>query len=171
MPESESGPWEGFAEWLLTPAGDAWCEGGCRPALASAFRHATDDLAASYGPDPAAWRWGVVHRAVFAHPLLGDLPAVGRLASRRVEVDGDDTTLLRGGNGRLGEFAALHGAAYRGVYDLAELDRSRFVVAPGQSGNLLSAHAWDMLPLWAEGRTITIPAVPDSVSGTVRLEP
>ena len=112
-----------------------------------------------------------MHQAVFAHPLLGGLPLVGALASRSVAVDGDDSTLFRGGNGRLGAFAALHGAAYRGVYDLADPERSRFVVTPGQSGNLLSAQAWDMLPLWAAGRTVTIPASPDGVSGTIRLEP
>ena len=171
VPEADSGPWGSFAGWLLTPPGGAWCNGDCKPELGRALHDASDSLAARYGADPAAWRWGAAHQAVFAHPLLGELPLVGGFASRSVAVDGDDTTLLRGGNGRLGQFSALHGAAYRGIYDLADLERSRFVVTPGQSGNLLSEHAWDMLPLWAEGRTITIPASPDSVSGTLRLEP
>ncbi len=171
VPESDTGPWEGFAEWLLSPGGAAWCSGDCKAALGRALHDATDTLAARYGGDPAAWRWGAAHQAVFAHPLLGELPVLGGLASRRVAVDGDDTTLFRGGNGTLGAFAALHGAAYRGIYDLADLERSRFVVTPGQSGNLLSPHAWDMLPLWAAGRTITIQSMPDKVTGTLRMEP
>jgi penicillin amidase len=171
VPEADAGPWNGFADWLLTGAGAAWCNGDCRPALGRALADAVADLAGRYGPDPAAWRWGAAHRAVFAHPLLGDLPVVGAWASRRVAMDGDDTTLLRGGNGILGQFDAVHGAAYRGIYDLADLDRSRFVVAPGQSGNLLSAHAWDLLPLWARGDTIAIPAAPARVTATITLAP
>ena len=42
-----------------------------RPLLAQALREAVAQLATTQGPDPAAWRWGAVHRAVFAHPLLG----------------------------------------------------------------------------------------------------
>ena len=174
VPEADSGPWSGFALSLLAANGGAqatFCGGDCRPALGRALHDASEDLARRFGPDPSAWRWGSVHQAVFAHPLLGGVAVLGALAGRSVAMDGDDTTLLRGGNGILGQFAALHGAAYRGVYDLADLERSRFVVAPGQSGNLLSAHAWDMLPLWASGHTVTIPASPDGVSATLRLLP
>ena len=176
VPEVDSGPWGGFALSLIVPeagsqAAAAFCNGDCRPVLGRALHDASEDLATRFGADPAAWRWGSVHRAVFAHPLLGEVPVLGGLASRRIAVDGDDTTLFRGGNGTLGQFASLHGAAYRGVYDLADLERSRFVVAPGQSGNLLSAHAWDMLPLWAAGHMVTIAGTPDGISATVRLVP
>jgi penicillin amidase len=45
------------------------------------------------------------------------------------------------------------------VYDLADLDRSLFMVAPGQSGNLLSRHARDFLTRWRDGgSTATSPA-------------
>ena len=171
VPEADSGPWDGFGAWLLTPEGGAWCGGDCRPVLASAFDDAIAGLATRFGPDPSAWHWGDAHRAVFAHPLLGDLPVIGGLASRRAAVPGDNSTLFRGASGALGDFASRHGAAYRGVYDLADLERSRFVTVPGQSGNIFSAHAWDLLADWARGATITIPAKPDSVAGTVRLQP
>jgi len=171
VPERDAGPWAGFAAWLLSPAGGAWCGGDCRPALGTALRDSVAGLAASYGPDPSAWRWGQAHQALFAHPLLGDLPVIGLLASRHVAVPGDDTTLFRGGNGVLGDFAALHGAAYRGDYDLAAPDRSRFIVTPGQSGNIFSPHAWDMLKYWAVGATLAIPPAPDRVEQTISLLP
>jgi penicillin amidase len=171
VPEKDSGPWDGFAAWLLGPDGGGWCGGDCKPALAKALRDSVSHLAQAYGGDPAGWRWGVAHKAVFSHPLLGDLPVVGEIASRRVTVPGDNTTLFRGGNGRLGDFEALHGAGYRGVYDLADLERSRFVVTPGQSGNIFSPHAWDMLKLWQAGATVTLPAAPDAVSATIGLSP
>jgi penicillin amidase len=53
-------------------------------------------------------------------------------------------------------YAAVHGPGMRAVYDLAAPERSRFVVATGQSGNVLSKHYDDMNPLWREGRTIEI---------------
>ncbi len=171
VPEKYAGPWGGFAVWLLTPAGGAWCGGDCHPALGRVLHDATADLAQKYGPDPSAWRWGNVHQAIFSHPLLGELPVIGHLAAREVPVPGDDTTLFRGGNGILGQFESRHGAGYRGIYDLADLDRSRFVVTPGQSGNFFSPHAWDMLKLWAAGTTVTIPPSPDTVSARISLDP
>ncbi len=171
VPQRDSGPWADFAAWLLGPDGGGWCGGDCKPALAKALRDSVAHLGQVYGGGPSGWRWGVAHKAVFAHPLLGELPVIGAIASRRVTVPGDDTTLFRGGNGSLGDFEALHGAGYRGVYDLADLERSRFVVTPGQSGNLFSSHAWDMLPLWQAGTTVSLPATPDSVSATIGLDP
>ncbi len=171
VPEKDGGPWAGFASWLLGPDGGAWCGGDCKPALGRALRDSVTKLAQTYGGDPASWRWGVAHKAVFAHPLLGDLPLIREIASRRVTVPGDDTTLFRGGSGKLGDFDARHGAGYRGVYDLADLERSRFVVTPGQSGNIFSSHAWDMLALWQAGATVSLPASPDTVSATIGLDP
>jgi len=171
VPEKDGGPWAAFAAWLLTPAGASWCSGDCRAVLGRALQDSVVQLSALYGPDPSAWRWGSAHKAVFSHPILGEIPVLGMLASRHVSVPGDDTTLFRGGNGRLGDFDATHGAGYRGIYDLADLDRSRFVVTPGQSGNILSAHAWDMLKFWQTGTTIAIPASPDRVTATIGLYP
>ena len=65
----------------------------------------------------------------------------------------------------------MHGAAYRGVYDLSDLDRSLFMMAPGQSGNLLSRHARDFLIRWRDGATITLGPSPDATTATIRLTP
>ena len=69
------------------------------------------------------------------------------------------------------QFQSVHGAEYRGVYDLADLDRSLFVVAPGQSGNLLSRHARDFLARWRDGNTITLGPNPGTTTATIRLSP
>jgi penicillin amidase len=167
----DAGPWAGFNAWVLSPEGAAWCGGDCKPVLGRALAQAVDELSHQYGADPAAWRWGEAHQAVFSHPLLGDTPLISSLAQRRVTVPGDDTTLFRGGSGALGDRASRHGAAFRGIYDLGNLDRSRFIIAPGQSGNILSPHAWDMLKLWAAGTTLPIDSSPDTVTGEIELQP
>ena len=51
-------------------------------------------------------------------------------------------------------FRQVHGAGLRAVYDLADLDASRFVIATGQSGNPLSSHWGDFLELWQQGRMV-----------------
>jgi penicillin G amidase len=82
---------------------------------------------------------------------------------------GDATTLDCGGTDEA--FEAIHGASFRGVYDLADLDRSLFMMAPGQSGNPLSRHARDFLTRWRDGAMVMLPPRPVEISGTIRLEP
>jgi penicillin amidase len=171
VPLRDAGPWAGFNAWVLSPEGQSWCGGDCAPILGRALAEAVGDLSRQYGPKPAAWRWGQAHHAVFSHPLLGDLPLLSLLAQRQVTVPGDDTTLFRGGSGALGDRDSRHGAAFRGIYDLADPDRSRFIVAPGQSGNILSPHAWDMLKPWAAGTTLPMGHAPDTITGQIDFNP
>jgi penicillin amidase len=56
--------------------------------------------------------------------------------------------------------AAAHGAGFRAIYDLADLDRSLFIAAPGQSGHRLSLHSRDLLERWRDGKYVTIPSEP-----------
>jgi penicillin amidase len=144
-----------FTAWVLTDAGASWCEGDCAPVLATALDEATRDLSGHYGSDPSRWRWGDAHQAEFAHPILGRLPVVGPWFAARVEQPGGNETLFRGGMAP-GTFDVVHGAAYRGVYDLADPNRSVFVAVPGQSGNPLSGHAQDMLGRWLRGKGVEL---------------
>ncbi len=57
-------------------------------------------------------------------------------------------------------FQHLDGAGYRAIYDLADLDRSHFMIATGQSGNPLSPHYSDLLERWRDGRYIPIAGRP-----------
>jgi len=57
------------------------------------------------------------------------------------------------------------------VYDLADLDRSRFVISPGQSGHPLSSLAWNFMQRWRDGGTVALTAAPDSVAATIHLTP
>ena len=163
--------WEDLADLLLSPAGASWCGGDCTPILAGALRDSMATVAASEGADPATWRWGHVHHAVFDNAFLQSIPVLGRLARGEVAIGGDDSTLERGGSGVSGDFIARHGASYRGVYDLADPDRSRFVVSPGQSGNWLRADAWNLMQIWAGGSTISIGQTPRRVTATISLRP
>jgi penicillin G amidase len=102
--------------------------------------------------------------------VLRNLPILGPLSTISIASPGDDTTVDRGGPA-YNQFQSMHGPEYRGVYDLADLDRSLFIIAPGQSGNLLSRHARDFLQRWRDGATITLGPKPDTTAATIRLTP
>ena len=127
-------------------------------------------LSGRFGGDPKRWRWGAAHHVVFENALLRAIPGVKWLARADAPVGGDDTTLLRAG-GALGDFDALHGGAYRGLYDLAEPDRSRFVVTPGQSGNWLAPDAWNLMRNWLDGSSMELPRQPEHVTARLSLLP
>lgn len=162
-------PESDFLASVLSPAGAHWCDGDCTPILRDSLIQAMKNLTTRFGTDPSAWRWGDAHPAVFAHPILRSLPVLGSLTTITVPSPGDDNTVDRGGPNAA--FQSVHGAAYRGVYDLADLDRSLFMITPGQSGNPLSAHARDFAIRWRDGATITLGPAAASISGTVRLNP
>jgi penicillin G amidase len=166
----DGGPLPDFLAFVLSPAGAHWCGGDCNAPLAEALKTAVDELSGRFGPDPSAWRWGTAHPAVFAHPVLRAIPVLGALTTVRIPSPGDDTTVDRGGPS-FRDFSSVHGAAYRGVYDLADLDRSLFVVTPGQSGNPLSRFSRNFMTRWRDGATITLGPQPDTVTATLRLTP
>ena len=155
---------------LLDGGAAAWCGNDCMGLLDATLVDAAADLAGRFGPDPDKWRWGDAHVVRFTHPLLGLLPFLRDWAGVVVAQGGDDTTLDRG-SPRADTFQSLHGAEYRGVYDLADLDRSLFMVAPGQSGHFLSRHFTDLAERWRDGRTLTLGPQPAQAAETVRLVP
>ncbi len=152
------------------PGGAARCGGDCGKLLSESLARSLATLRQRFGVDPADWRWGRAHPAVFAHPVLRGIPVLNRFGIERMGAPGDDTTLFRAGMAGRG-FAATHGASYRGVYDLADLDGSLFMVAPGQSGNVASRLARNFLRRWRDGQTITIGPRPASVAAEITLTP
>jgi penicillin amidase len=65
-------------------------------------------------------------------------------------------------------FDDIHGASLRAIFDLEALDRSRFVIAGGQSGNPVSGHYADFAPLWRDGQYAEMTG---AASNRLRLEP
>jgi penicillin amidase len=157
----------------------AWCDDVQTPATESCderLTRAIDEsaalLAGAYGPDPSKWRWGAAHRATLAHPVLSMIPGLKQLIDISIEQDGGDFTVHRqasGGSRDLVRFDSVHGAGYRAVYDLADLDRSRFVLATGQSGNPLSRHWGDFVRRWRDGASVTLVGGPEEATGGKKL--
>ncbi|CAA7617734.1 penicillin acylase family protein [Magnetospirillum sp. UT-4] len=153
-----------------------WCDDvatteaeSCDQQIAASLDGAVAELAARHGSGIETWRWGAVHRAIFADPVIDRLPLLAGWFRIDLATDGDDFTISRGSYDPEG-FRHLHGAGLRVVFDLADLDDSRFVTATGQSGNPLSRHFGDMAHLWAGNKGVPIGPAPEGAA-VLTLEP
>lgn len=154
-----------FAERVLRQR-PVWCDRlstpeveACAPLLRDALARAMDELSAEFGEDWRGWRWQEAHEARFTHQLLGRVAILSGLVNVTTPVGGGNDTILRAASDVTdpdAPFAAVHGAGFRGIYDLADLSRSRFIIAPGQSGNPLSIHYRDLVELWRKGGSVTL---------------
>ena len=147
--------------------GAYWCDDkrtsvieSCRTLLESSLISAIREIELRSGTtEPNDWRWGNAHRAKFDHPLFRSVPLMGTIANLWIETDGGEYTINRGGMRIVDEsepFAHLHGSGFRSVYDLADLEHSRFVIATGQSGNILSPHYRSMMWTWRDGGFVVL---------------
>lgn len=170
VPAAAAGGSADLVARALSPGGAGWCEGGCGPMLAETLQDAMAGLAAAYGPVPDDWRWGRAHRAIFSHPLLGTLPVLGRLTTSAVMQPGDDTTVYRG-SVRGDAWTSVHGAGFRGVYNLDDLDRSLFALTPGQSGNPFRRTASSLMARWRDGTSVVIGPQPAATADRIGLVP
>ena len=137
----------------------AFCDDGrtddirenCGDIIAGAYEDALVLLARLYGNKIDAWKWGEAHRAWFTHPVWSRVPVLGPALTTRTQTGGGDYTVSRGSFGGPEDdpFRHRHGAGLRVIYDLANLDNSRFVAALGPSGNILSPMSLTWQEKWA----------------------
>ena len=140
------------AEWFA-PGGPSARDDALLDALDEALTRLGDGL----GHDRSAWRWGALHTATFAGPLamIPDLATL--FTAGAVEVGGDEQTIAQAAFEPGAGFHPTVLASWRMIADLADPDAALGVHAPGQSGNPVSVHWSDQLPLWREGRHHPMP--------------
>jgi penicillin amidase len=172
-----------FTYAVMSGSLDDWCDDlttepveTCAELAGLAFDRAGVFLAARYGDDASAWRWGQAHMATFSHRLFGYLPILSDLTQLSLPVGGDRYTVNTGSyifNDDDAVFTDIHGPSMRAVFDLADLDNSRFVWAPGQSGHMFSPYYDNMLTRWRDNDMVTIPASRNliEVAHALTLEP
>lgn len=118
----------------------------------SSLRAAYADLEEMLGDDPAAWRWGDVHRSTIPHPLGFLDPS---LEPPSLPMGGSGTTVNVSGY-RLSDFLLTAGASFRTVIDVGEWDNSVVINTPGQSGNPGSKHYFDLHDKWHQGEYVPL---------------
>jgi penicillin G amidase len=159
---------------VLNNAGGAarWCDNvqtpepeDCTTALSRALTAALKELRSAHGKNMKSWRWDGPHRAIHNHRPFGDIPLLQALFNLETPTSGGIYTVNRG-HYRFGDnrpYAHVHGSGYRAVYDLADPEKSIFIISTGQSGNPYSPHYGDMDGDWAAGRYLPMITKRESV--------
>jgi penicillin amidase len=174
LPEDAARAGPEFLRRVLTDdaTGAAWCGApGCGAMLSAAIEAAVADVTPTQGADPAAWRWGAAHPARFEHALLRFVPGLGALTRIATPSAGDGETVNRAGLRAEpgGIFANVHGAGFRGVFDLADPGGAFAIIATGQSGHPMSPHWADQLARWRDGALLRVGA--EAPRGRISLVP
>jgi penicillin amidase len=162
--------------------GQEWCDDigtaareDCAGQMARALEDALDLLEARFGQPLDELRWGAAHVAQFPHPILSRMPYFDDLFGYGVATDGGDNTLNKAGASFRGAadslFEDIHGPGYRAVYDLADLNRSRFMIATGQSGNPFSPHYGNLATRWRDGIYVILDGKETAAQDRLRLIP
>jgi len=140
-------------ESILESNDARWCgSAGCAVPSAAALDRALTRLQTAYGDDVNQWAWGRAHPALSAHKPFGNVPWLARFFDVQVPTGGDTFTVNVGqywANGDKTPFANRQAASLRAVYDLADLENSRFIYQTGQSGLVFSSRYRDMRDSWA----------------------
>ncbi len=171
--------------WLGPNPSRDWCDDGrtpekesCSDILALSLADAIKDLDVRLGSDRSKWTWGTLHYAYGAHRPFSQVSPLDQLFNVTVPASGGAYTLDRGRSSFTDEsnpFRVTHGTSYRGLFDLADLNRSTYIQTTGQSGNMFSSNYRDFAQKWADTEAIAIPtderSYQDGLLGVWRLKP
>ncbi len=122
----------------------------------------------------SSWTWGKARPFRLEHPVLGEIPLLGRWAGPgRYQAAGDGYTVKQMGHGE--SHAYQQAPSERMTVDFSNLDTSTMNIVTGQSGQIFSPHYLDQWQAWAEGRSFLFPFSTEAVDRAsrhkLRLEP
>ena len=161
----DKGPFDATTLISLIKDHPSWCDApgkpdpDCRLTLARALDEGLAQLVKRDGADTSKWAWGNEHVALLRHKVYSHIPLLDRISDLSLPSSGDYYTLDRGGGFDVPKdmpFARTHAAGFRGLYDLADPDKSRFMITTGQSGHIFSPHYRDLIPLWIDVKSIPL---------------
>jgi penicillin amidase len=146
------GQWVTVLLRMLADPDSRWLPAGHyrHAALIRCLSETARELRRLLGGDIGQWQWGRLQRIRFDHamsskPILDEVFGQGP-----VSVGGDSDTVYQtatSSDRREGNIAS----SYRQVVDLGNLDASRAMLVPGQSGNLGSKHYGNLIQPWLDG--------------------
>jgi len=169
---TEKGPFAATTLVSLMRDHPSWCDSpaagdpDCRKALGRALDDGLALLVKRDGAEMNRWTWGAEHQALLRHQVYSHVPLFDRLTDLSLPSSGGFYTLDRGGgSGAPPElpFARTIGGGFRGLYDLSDPRKSRFMIATGESGHIFSSHYGDLTPLWNDVRSITLSGSEDEL--------
>ncbi|RFB17905.1 penicillin acylase family protein [Bacillus sp. HNG] len=126
--------------------------GGIEQVTVKSFKRAVDFAIEKQGDQPSKWSWGDFHQVPFKHPLSAISPLNYLFNNNEaIPMGGSGVTVAAASFDRYSG-AITHGAAWRSVIDLANMEESYNVVGPGQSGHVLSTFYHNQITDWTTGK-------------------
>ncbi len=150
----------------------------CDALLSASLEVALTDLEKRYGSQMSQWRWGQAHMALAEHRPFGKVAPLAKLFDIYVPSAGDAFTINAGRPSFRNEvepFTNRHAAGLRALYDLSDLENSKFIHSTGQSGNLLSPLYSNFTQRWSKVAYLPMQTKRENVEtgslGTLKLLP
>jgi penicillin G amidase len=156
---------------LLCDSPEGWFDRGWSTEIADAAVSAMQKLSAENARRKiGSYAWGLVRPLTLVHPT-GDQKPLDRVFNRGpFAFGGDASTIPQASVDYSDPLSNPVGIPnLRMVIDVGNWEASRYVLAGGQSGNPLSPHYDDMLPLWEKGAGVAIGFFPETVRARARL--
>jgi penicillin amidase len=153
----------------LTEQPEGWFERGWQEVILDALASVVQRLRRENGMTPAGWAWGTVRQLTLQHPI-GRIAALAPVFNRGPYPYGGDGNTISQASASNRRFGANPGAiaSLRAVIDVGDWEAARFSMPGGQSGNPLSPHYDDLLPLWLKGDGVPIAWSPEAVRAATR---
>ena len=166
--------------------GNLWCSGAqphaglprCAEVMSASLDGALADLRTRYGNDMQAWKWGIAHEALSEHRPFSKVPSLAKYFDIRLPSSGDTYTVNVGLHNLRDEAAPFtnhHAASLRALYDLSNLENSRFIHSTGQSGNVFSPLYANYAQRWRDVAYLPMRTaraeVEKGMLGTLSLQP
>src|SRR5690625_545171 len=131
-----------------------WIEdaGGIEEVVHQSLSHTVDKLEENFGEALTEWTWGDYHKVQFYHPLSNIHPVLEYFFNNEkpVPVDGSGVTPFAASySSETGE--VNHGASWRFVIDIEDIETGHHIVGPGQFGHFKSDWYHDQMDDWVEG--------------------
>jgi len=143
---------------LLGVQPPGWCD-DWNELVKTSITKAGRFLFTRYGEKTDRWRWGDLRRLTLRHTLLQNVSIIRSIFNEGpFPIGGDADTIMQAAVSLTDVTADTDNIpGMRHVIDVGNWSESRFVLAGGQSGNPLSSHFVDMVPLWQRGEGVPIP--------------
>jgi penicillin amidase len=123
--------------------------------ILKSFKQSVDFLSEEFGKDFKKWRWGNIHKITISHPFSNIKILKPFFSAGPFETSGGRNIINVAYYTPLEKYYnVVHGAVFRMIVDMANIENSQMIIDTGQSGHFRSKHFKDQFPLWLKGETI-----------------